>query len=237
MSVAVSVASATVPLDMVAKSLRTSFFRFGECASMDLRVESTNTGRTFAGRRLSISQAGRTLALADMTFHRPDGGADIQMVEAPSVPDPESLATVPCMLSQAHLMELRPVEPAHHGAGRIHPYWCRISQELGSGPVPHAAGMAFMSDYMVIQSPFGPGAREAEGLSAFTLEHCLWFHRPFRADDWLLFDASPLSRSGGRFVSRGTVFDRQGALVASFVQEGLTRPRAPRPTQEVRRND
>lgn len=228
MSVAVSAAAATVPDTMVAKSLRTSFLRFGEWASMDLSVERTNSGRTFAGRRISVRQRDRAIAVADVTFHRPDGGADVQTISPPAVPGPESLDTVPGMLSEVHLMELKPVDPTHHGAGRIHPYWCRISADLGPGAAPNAAGMAFMSDYMVIQSPFEPGAGEAEGLSSFTLEHCLWFHRPFRSDDWLLFDASPVSRSDGRFLSRGTVFDRHGALVATFVQEGIIRPGAPR---------
>jgi len=224
MAVALRAAGSTVEEGLLPKSLRMSFVTFGRRAALDVTVEEVNTGRSFARRAVLVRQEGRTVATAETTFHRPEEGVDRQLVQAPDVPDPAELQSVPGMLPEAHVIVLKPVDPSAHGAGRIHPYWCRVHQDLGDAPMIHAAGLAFMSDYMVVHSPFEPGAGEAEAMSSFTLEHSLWFHRPFRSDAWLLFDALPLSRSDGRFLSRGVVFDQRGALVASFVQEGLTRP-------------
>lgn len=223
MGIALRAAGSTVEDGLLPKSLRMSFVTFGRRTSLDASVEDVHTGRSFARRNVRILQEGRTVATAEATFHRPEEGVDLQLVRAPDIPAPAELQPVPGMLPEAHTIELKPVDPSAHGAGRIHPYWCRIDQNLGDAPLVQAAGLAFMSDYMVVHSPFEPGEGEAESMSSFTLEHCLWFHRPFRSDSWLLFDAVPLSRSEGRFLSRGTVFDHRGTLVASFVQEGLTR--------------
>ena len=89
----------------------------------------------------------------------------------------------------------------------------------------NAAGLAFASDYGVIYSPFEPGSPDAARQESYTLEHSLWFHRSFRAADWLLFDAAPLTVNLGRYVTRGCVYDADGAMVASFVQEGFIRDR------------
>lgn len=223
MGIALRAAGSTVDNGLLPKSLRMSFVAFGTRAPLDATVEDVQSGRSFARRGVRIRQERRTVATAEATFHLPEEGVDRQRARAPDVPGPEALLTVPSMLPEAHVIVLKPIDPSAHGAGRIHPYWCRIDQDLGDVPLVQAAGLAFMSDYMVVHSPFEPGEGEAESMSSFTLEHCLWFHRPFRSDDWLLFDTEPLSRSEGRFLSRGTVFDRRGTLVASFVQEGLTR--------------
>lgn len=235
MAIALCAAGSTVKEGLLPKSLRTSFVTFGRRATLDATVEEVNTGRRFARRAVLVRQEGHTVATAETTFHRPEEGVDRQLVRAPDVPDPAELQSVSGMLPEAHVIVLKPVDSSAHGAGRIHPYWCHIHQDLGDVPIIHAAGLAFMSDYMVVHSPFEPGAGEAGAMSSFTLEHCLWFHRPFRSDEWLLFDAVPLSRSDGRFLSRGMVFDQRRTLVASFVQEGLTRPTT-RPARPVGRS-
>jgi acyl-CoA thioesterase II len=225
MGVAITVAGATVDDALVPKSLRTAFLSFGEWGPMDVDVERVNTSRSFAGRRLRLRQGDRTVAVLDVTFHRPEEGVDRQRATAPQVPGPDDCEDLVVQLGGVRPIELRPVRATHgHPIGRIHPFWSRVHGDLGNDPVAHAAGLAFMSDYMVVYSPFEPGSGEAAGLRSFTLEHSVWFHRPFAADRWLLFDAEPLTQSGGRFVTRGTVHDDDGALVASFVQEGFVRP-------------
>jgi acyl-CoA thioesterase II len=107
---------------------------------------------------------------------------------------------------------------------RVHPFWARAHGPLAEVPGAHAAALTFLSDYLVTASPFGPGTSEGEGMNSHTLEHSLWFHRSFSAERWMLFDCAPLTQSVGRFVSRGTVHDEGGSLLASFVQEGLIRP-------------
>ena len=91
----------------------------------------------------------------------------------------------------------------------------------------HAAAVAFVSDYLVIYTPFDPGSGSGESVLSRTLEHSLWFHRPVDANTWLLIDAVPVSVVDGHYASRGTVHDESGALVASFVQEGFVRPAPP----------
>jgi acyl-CoA thioesterase-2 len=230
MGIAATVAGATIDTGLVPKSLRTAFLRFGEWGPVDVGVEQVHDSRSFAGRRLRLTQGDRTIAVADVSFHRPDEGVDRQDAPRPDVPAPDDLDPAAALLGGLDPIELRPVRgvrPIGRATpARIHPYWCRVREDLGKDPVAHGAAMAFMSDYLVTSSPFDPGADEAAGLRSYTLEHTLWFHRPFAADRWLLFDAVPLTQSGGRFVSRGTVHDERGALVASFVQEGLIRPAA-----------
>jgi acyl-CoA thioesterase-2 len=224
MAVAVAVAGRTVEPDLVPKSLRSAFLSTGEWAAMDVAVERVNTSRSFSGRRLRLEQDGRELAVADVTFHRPEEGIDRSYVAPPSLPEATALGPGRSWSSGLDVMEVRPLA-APEGAmtGRLHPYWAKIREDLGDGPLINGAALAFMSDFAVIYSPFDPSIQEAVGWRSLTLEHSLWFHRPFLASHWLLFDAGPLTRSGGRYVTRGTVYDERGVLVASFVQEGVIR--------------
>jgi acyl-CoA thioesterase II len=224
MAIAVAVSARTVEPGLVPKSLRTAFLSTGEWGAMDVGVERVNTSRSFAGRRLQLEQDGRCLAVADATFHRPDEGVDRSYSVPPPAPDPETLGPGRGWSGGFDVMEVRPLVPAGRAlTGRLHPYWARIREDLGPGHMINGAALAFMSDFAVIFSPFDPSLREAIGWRSLTLEHCLWFHRPFQASSWLLFDAGPLTQSGGRYVSRGTVHDQRGVLVASFVQEGVIR--------------
>jgi acyl-CoA thioesterase-2 len=231
MGMALTAAAGTVDASMVAMSLRCSFVSFGQWGQIDVHVERLNTSRSFALRRLRLVQDEKLVAAADVAFHRPEEGNDRQDAPLPDISEPAQLEEVHARFGSAESVD--PIEmraPWRLGerlGERIHPFWGRVRQPLGESPTMHAAGLAFISDYMVIFSPFEPGSAEGTGLSSFTLEHTLWFHRPFAADRWMLFDCSPLTQSGGRYVSRGTVHDEPGELIASFVQEGFIRPAAP----------
>jgi acyl-CoA thioesterase II len=228
MAIAAAVAGRTVEPDLVPKSMRTAFLSTGEWAAMDVAVERVNTSRSFSGRRLSLEQDGRCIAVADVTFHRPEEGSDRTYATVPTVPDAAELGPGRSWSGGLDVMEVRPVVPVEGAmTGRLHPYWARIREDLGGDHLINGAALAFMSDFAVIFSPFDPSTREAVGWRSLTLEHCLWFHRPFSASRWLLFDAGPLTRSGGRYVTRGDIHDERGALVASFVQEGVIRRVAP----------
>jgi acyl-CoA thioesterase II len=228
MAIATAVAGRTVEADLVPKSLRTAFLHEGEWGPMDVAVERLNTSRSFSGRRLRLEQEGRCIAVADVTFHRPEEGTDRTYAVPRRVPDPAELGPGRSWSSGLDVMEVRPLTPVEGPmTGRLHPYWARIREDVGEGQLVNGAALAFESDFAVIYSPFDPATREAVGWRSLTLEHCLWFHRPFRASNWLLFDAGPLTQSGGRYVTRGTIQDQKGALVGSFVQEGVTRRVAP----------
>ena len=103
----------------------------------------------------------------------------------------------------------------------------RLNERVGDAPELHQALLAYASDFHLLGTATFP-----HGISYYqphvqmaSLDHALWFHRPFRADDWLLYSQDSPSTSGARGFSRGLVFDRQGRLVASVAQEGLVRPR------------
>jgi acyl-CoA thioesterase II len=228
MAIATAVAGRTVEPDLVPMSLRTAFVSAGEWGPMDVAVERVNTSRTFSGRRLRLEQEGRCIAVADVTFHRPEEGTDRTYVAAGQVPDPTEMGSGRSWSGGLDVMEVRPLAPVDGPmTGRLHPYWARIRENVGDDQLINGTALAFESDFAVIFSPFDPATHEAVGWRSLTLEHCLWFHRPFRASNWLLFDAGPLTQSGGRYVTRGTIHDQKGALVASFVQEGVTRRAAP----------
>jgi len=230
-AMALSAAGTTVDEGLVPMSVRCNFPSFGRLGPTDIEVEDVSTSRSFANRRLRLVQDGRLMAAAEATFHRLEAGADVQNVDPVDIAGPEQLDEVPARFGTDELVdpvELRPAHPLAPGVLEcLHPYWARVRQPLGPDPLAHAAGLAFISDYMVIFSPFPAGSGQSAGLTSFTLEHTVWFHRPVQADQWMLFDCRPLTLSAGRFVSRGTVHDHAGRLVASFVQEGFIRHRPP----------
>jgi acyl-CoA thioesterase II len=228
MAMAVAGAVLTVEDSMVPLSLRCSFISFGEWGPTDIEVERVNTSRSFAGRRLQLSQEGKLVAAVDIAFHRPQVGPEMQDAPVPAIPGPDELFAVKPVFGAQQPME--PVEMRFPRQGpptpreRVHPFWARARGPLGEVPGAHAAALSFFSDYLVTASPFEPGTAEGAGLNSYTLEHSLWFHRNFSAERWMLFGCTPLTQSDGRFVSRGTVHDEDGRLLASFVQEGLIRP-------------
>jgi acyl-CoA thioesterase-2 len=228
MAMAVAGAVPTVEDAMVPLSLRCSFISFGTWGPTNIEVERVNTSRSFAGRRLRLAQEGKLVAAADIAFHRPQVGPEMQDAPAPAIPGPLELFAVKPTFGARQPIE--PVEMRCLRQGpptspeRVHPFWARAHGPLAGMPGAHAAALTFLSDYLVTASPFEPGTSEGGGLDSHTLEHSLWFHRRFSAERWMLFDCTPLTQSDGRFVSRGTVHDEDGGLVASFVQEGLMRP-------------
>lgn len=228
-AIALRAAAATVGADWAPKSLRTAFLSAGRWGEpVRVGAEAVNDSRAFAGRRLTVTQQGRVIAVADATFHRPEAGEDWQAADLPEVPGPEAGQSLETMLGgndPVELCSLRPVRP--DARALLHPYWARVREPLGEQAVLHACAAAFVSDYMVIMTPVSVTAAAEDEPQVRTLEHTVWFHRPIDANRWLLYQASPLSVAAGRFLTRGTVHQDSGALVASFVQEGFVRPAAP----------
>ncbi|MGE0878310.1 MAG: acyl-CoA thioesterase [Acidimicrobiia bacterium] len=226
-AMAIRVAAERIDDHLVPLSVRMNFVRAARWEPIDVTVYETNTTRAFAGRRLEFVQDGRVVIVADVTFHVPEEGVEIDHEPAVDMPRPDDLKTIIAGGEvQAYPMELKllrgdpPPTPQ-----RVHPYWSRALNEIPDTPVWHAAALGFTSDYLVIHAPFEPGTDEGAALVSLTLEHSVTFHRPFRADGWLLFDALPVVRSGGRVYTTGSVHDEQLRRVASIVQTGFIRPR------------
>jgi acyl-CoA thioesterase II len=102
--------------------------------------------------------------------------------------------------------------------------WLRVTEKLPDDQHTHACALVYMSDLTLSHTILGPHGGLAAGTQLTSLDHAVWFHRPFRADEWLLFDQVSPTAAGARGLARGEVFDSDGVLVATVVQEALVRP-------------
>jgi acyl-CoA thioesterase-2 len=128
-------------------------------------------------------------------------------------------------------MEFRPLDLSHFirgGAGEPRQsLWIRIAGRLPDAPIFHWAALAYLSDLSLLDTALIPHGLNilSQRVQVASLDHALWLHRPFRADDWLLYVQDSPSASGARGLTRGQLYARDGVLVASVAQEGLMRPR------------
>lgn len=206
-------------------------------------VDRLRDGRSYTTRRVTAIQHGRAIFNMSASFHVHEEGPAHQ-IEMPDVPLPEELESeldriraradelpedVRAVLTQDRPLEFRPVEtygPFEPGPPEPRRHtWIRTVDRMGDEPIHHQAVLAYASDYGLLGAalqPHGRTFREADVMAA-SLDHAIWYHRPFRADEWLLYSIdSPITCRGRGFV-RGTFFDREGRLVASVAQEGVIR--------------
>jgi len=209
------------------------------------RVDRIRDGKSFTTRRVVAIQHGEEIFTMAVSFHRDEHGLSHQ-AQMPDVPAPETLASnadikerlLPMMpepvrryYARARPIELRPVELERYlgkklEGGRFH-VWIRAIGALPDVPAINHSVLAYDSDMMLLDSALIPHGRTAfePAIMAASLDHALWFHRPFRADEWLLYAHDSPNLSGARGFSRGLIFARDGTLVASVTQEGLLRER------------
>jgi acyl-CoA thioesterase-2 len=211
-------------------------------------VDRIRDGRSFATRRAVAIQHGRPIFALTASFQVDEPGFDHAM-SMPDVPPPEGLpeiaevmSAIPSMpqLVRAWYERERPIEirPVNMGrrfssadAGETgFQVWIRTTGPLPDDPAIHRCVLAYASDLTLLDTSLVPHGRSVleEAIQAASLDHALWFHRPFRADEWLLYAQDTPSASGARGFARGLVYDRAGRLVASVAQEGLVRQARPR---------
>ncbi|GGK39256.1 acyl-CoA thioesterase II [Salinarimonas ramus] len=212
-------------------------------------VDPIRDGKSFATRRVVAIQHGRAIFSMSASFQVREDGLDHE-APMPDVPPPEDLpgedemrARIMPMMDPAarayfereRPIELRPVEleryiPREPGAeplpARFH-VWIRTTGRLPDEQSIHDCALAYASDMTLLDSSLIPHGRSVfqRDMQAASLDHALWLHRPFRADEWLLYAQESPSASGARGFSRGSIFTRDGRLVASVAQEGLVRVR------------
>lgn len=236
-------ATRTIPPERLCHSLHAYFLRAGDPAAPILyEVDRSRDGGSFSVRRVVAIQHGEQIFVLSSSFQKPEGGFEHQAA-MPAVPGPESLAllgsgdahaegdaSVTKGLWRSRPFEFRPVLPRGLGDRPARPpldhVWFRASQPL-EGPLPlHQAFLAFASDISLLDTALLPhGKGIFSNLQVASLDHAMWFHRPFRADEWLLYAQDSPSAHGARGFSRGLIFARDGTLVASVAQEGLIRER------------
>jgi acyl-CoA thioesterase-2 len=208
-------------------------------------VERIRDGRSFTTRRVKAIQHGQPIFTLSASFHIDEPGLSHQMA-MPDVPKPDQLPSesdirervMPLMpdpvrayFERERPIELRPVEfKRYMTRDGLDPYfnvWIRATGTLPEDPAIHQAVLAYASDMTLLDSTLVAHGRTVfeREIQAASLDHALWFHRPFRADEWLLYAQDSPFAGGARGFARGSIFTSDGVLVASVAQEGLIRHR------------
>lgn len=246
LSQALSAAAQTVTGERTAHSLHGYFILGGDPKyEIVYEVERVRDGGSFTTRRVKAIQHGRAIFTMSVSFHKAETGFDHQTA-IPQVPAPETLPSARDLMlrnlaalpdnmraywQREHPIEIRLVDPTRYSSRTQRApeqlIWLKANGRLPDTPWVHQAVLAYASDFTLLDT-----ALIAHGKLMFdhdiqlaSLDHAMWFHRPFRADEWLLYAQDSPSAFGGRGFCRGAVFDRAGRLVASTVQEGLMRKR------------
>ncbi|MGH9277722.1 MAG: acyl-CoA thioesterase, partial [Acidimicrobiales bacterium] len=225
-------------------SLHAYFLRPGDPAvPIIYEVDRIRDGRSFTTRRVVAIQHGAAIFNLAASFHADERGPEHQLPMPAGVPDPESLPGFGVLMApyrerlgpwydRPRPIDIRPVgrHPLERESGETGTrVWLRADGRLPDDPMLHACVVAYASDLTLLDTtlaPHGLSIWSAPRTMLASLDHAMWFHRPFRADEWLLYDQDSPAAGGARGFARGLLFTRSGALVASVVQEGLVRPRA-----------
>jgi acyl-CoA thioesterase II len=209
-------------------------------------VERMRDGRSFSTRRITARQHGRPIYFMTASFQVPEDGFEHQdtMPEVPSPADSMDVSELvrrrspqdaDRWLHEWAALEMRAIGDSRPG-GRLPAdgrpaqsrLWIRVAGALDDQVLTHQAAFTYASDITLLGSALVPHGVTVSGpgVQSASLDHTIWFHRPFRADDWLLYDQVSPSASGARGLAIGRVFTEDGRLVATVAQEGLIRPSA-----------
>ena len=245
---ALSAAQATMTSPRPAHSLHAYFLRAGDVeAPIVYDVDRTRDGGSFSVRRVTAIQHGKVIFFCAASFQEEEAGAEHQL-SMPEVPRPEDIEAAPAIppeklarlptkvrrwLDRMGPFEFRHVYPRDElNPPKRPPYqqvWFRLAEKVGDAPELHRALLAYASDFHLLGTatfPHGISYYQPDVQMA-SLDHALWFHRDFRADEWMLYSIDSPSAQGARGLARGMVYDRGGRLVASTAQEGLIRVTPP----------
>ena len=245
---ALSAAQATLEISRAAHSLHAYFLRAGDIEHpIVYHVDRTRAGGSFSVRRVTAIQHGKVIFFCAASFQDEEAGAEHQL-SMPEVPRPEDIEAAPAIppeklarlptkvrrwLDRMGPFEFRHVYPRDElNPPKRPPYqqvWFRLAEKVGDAPELHRALLAYASDFHLLGTatfPHGISYYQPDVQMA-SLDHALWFHRDFRADEWMLYSIDSPSAQGARGLARGMVYDRGGRLVASTAQEGLIRVTPP----------
>lgn len=235
--------------DRIAHSLHGYFVRMGNPnVPIDYAVTRVRDGKSFSTRSVAASQGEDTIFIMAASFHNGEEGLEHQAampaeVQPEALPDEDELERLlkakysekeAKLVARVPPIEFRPIDierfldrPKQAAEQNV---WMRIAGTLADGPMLHQVLVAYMSDYSLIDTALVGHGRSLidPSLQVASIDHALWFHRPGRADDWLLYVQDSPSASGARGFCRGSIYARNGRLIASAAQEGLMRKRPPK---------
>ena len=227
-------------------SLHAYFLKRGDMqAPIIYEVDRARDGGSFSNRRIVAIQHGEQIFNMTASFQAPETGLEHQ-VAMPRVPRPDDLKDLETLareftgelparmrrfLNWEQPFDVRPVDPRQFlspdSRAPAKHIWMKTSERLPEDSGLHEAVLACISDYELIGTATLPHGLHSnrEGLQIASLDHAMWFHRPARVDNWLLFALDSPAAAGGRGLARGYVFTEDGKLVATLAQEGLIRVR------------
>ena len=233
----------TVDPEFVVHSLHSYFLLPGDTSvPIVYDVERLRDGRSFATRRVVARQHGRPIYFQTASFQREEPGLEHQD-RMPDVPDPadgfdmvdlmrssgsvdaDALAKEWAALEARYVGHSRynlPDDPDHPSRARM---WIRVGEGLGDDPQVHRAAFTYASDIGLLGAALAAHDVTPADVQMASLDHTIWFHRPFRVDDWWLYDMQSPSAQGARGLALARVYTPDGRLVATAAQEGLIRPR------------
>ncbi|MCX4095736.1 acyl-CoA thioesterase [Nocardia sp. alder85J] len=229
-------AARTVEDSRVPHSMHAYFLRPGKVGRpIEFQVDRIRSGRSFDTRKIVAEQDGRVIFDASVSFHVPEIGPDHQM-PFPDVPAPETLPTItqtieaepdawPEFYYEWGSVDIRYV-PGVSGVRDGRRVWFKTTEAVPADSVLHAGLLACFTDLTLLSvalAPHGVPPRH-DGFQLASLDHCVWFHRPVRVDEWMLYDQFSPTAALGRGIAQGHVFATDGTLVATVLQEGLLRP-------------
>jgi acyl-CoA thioesterase-2 len=224
--------------DKAVHSLHAYFLRPGDPkVPIIYEVDRIRDGKSFATRRVVAIQHGEAIFNLQASFHVDEEGFEHQ-AEMPPVPDPETLPAA-CDVKPPEVegrlwrelpMDIRYVDgppwERSESASASQLVWIRANGGLPDDPLLHVCIVTYASDYSLLGCTLVPHGRSHwdERIMMASLDHAMWFHRPFRADEWLLYSQFSPTASGARGLAYGGIFRQDGTLAVSVVQEGLIRP-------------
>lgn len=240
-------AKETVPADRFVHSFHSYFLRPGDSLKpIVYDVEVLRDGNSFSARRVAAIQNGKPIFYMTASFQGPESGYEHQK-SMPAAPPPDGLLSeleiahklshlLPPPLKEKFLrdkpLEIRPVEFHNPMKGHVAPparqVWIRASGKVEDDLRVHQSLLGYASDFnflVVALQPHGVGFLEP-GMQVATIDHSMWFHRPFDMNEWLLYSVESTSASSARGFVRGEFYTQDGVLVASTVQEGVMRRRS-----------
>lgn len=235
-------AGRTVPDDRQVHSLHSYFIRPGDpSVPIVYEVDRVRDGRSFTTRRIVAIQHGKPIFTLSASFQLDQPGIEHQS-RMPDVPEPETLPTLDERVAEIpevaaffrgrhRPIDLRYVDDppwqqrAHGPRDGLHRVWMRANGRLPDDPLLHVCVLTFASDMTLLDSVLIRHglANGIDPITMASLDHAMWFQRPFRADDWLLYSTQSPAASGSRGLSTGRFFSRDGQHLASVVQEGMIR--------------
>jgi acyl-CoA thioesterase-2 len=242
-------AQRTTPPERLVHSLHAYFILAGDAAlPIDYAVERVRDGASFTTRRVLASQRGRAIFSMEASFQIVEPGFE-HAFPMPAAPTPENLPTTSALaerfasflppeaadcIARTNAIDVRFADPNAYfsNTARAEParqfIWFKTAGPLPDDPATHRSVLAYLSDMTLLNAALVAHGRSIfdRDLQVASLDHALWFHRPFRADEWLLYAQDSPNAAGARALTRGLLYTREGTLVASVAQEGLIRDRS-----------